>query len=220
MKRFTDTALWDKEWFMNFSPIEKVAWYYIKDKCDNVGVWSPNFGLANFVIGKPVDWDKLLIHSNGNITAMDNGKWFIVDFVDFQYGELKETCPPHKSYIKLLSKHGLLKGYSKGISTLQDKDKEKDKDKDKEKEEEKKHGDKVKLADSKYEMLCYQYGSVAVNSKIDDINNYCLSKGKKYSDYAATIRAWFKKDGVVPKMKPKVCKNGHFYTGRVCEECI
>ena len=84
----------------------------------------------------------------------------------------------------------------------------------------KKHGECVTLDEEAYKILCYQYGKVSVDSKIDDINNYCLSKGKRYKDYAATIRAWFKKDGVLAKAKPKVCEKGHFYTGDVCEACI
>ena len=87
-------------------------------------------------------------------------------------------------------------------------------------EERKKRGEKVSLSDKKYEILSFQYGKREVDGKIDDINNYCLSKGKTYKDYAAVIRAWFKKDGVTPKAKPKVCPNGHFYTGDTCEECI
>jgi len=83
------------------------------------------------------------------------------------------------------------------------------------------YGDVVSLEKEKYETLCFQYGKKEVDNKIDDINNYCLSKGKRYKDYAATIRAWFKKDGVLPKSgEVKRCPNGHLYTGDVCERCI
>ena len=136
MKRFTDTDLWNKQWFMELTPAEKIAWFYIKDACDHVGVWSPNFRLAEFIIGMQLDWDKFMNKCNGNIEILKNGKWFMKDFCNFQYGELKETCPPHKAYMKTLSKHGLservLKGYAKGIDTLQEKEKEIDKEKYKE----------------------------------------------------------------------------------------
>jgi hypothetical protein len=63
-------------------------------------------------------------------------------------------------------------------------------------EKKKKYGKYVLLTDNEYLKLCKDYGSLAINSKIEDINNYCGSHGKKYKDYAATIRAWLKKDNV------------------------
>ena len=136
MKRFTDTTIWEKAWYMELTPTEKCAWSYLTDACDNVGVWKPNFRLANFVIGEAVNWDELVANVNGNIKVLEGGKWWLVDFVTFQYGVLKETCKPHLSYIALLKKHSLWKGYRKGINTLQDKEKDKDKDLDKDKEKE------------------------------------------------------------------------------------
>lgn len=35
-----------------------------------------------------------------------------------------------------------------------------------------------------------------VNSKLDDIRNYCKSTGKIYRDYPATLRNWVKRDAV------------------------
>jgi len=154
-KRFTDTAIWDKKWFMDLTPAEKSAWSYIKDRCDTVGVWEPNFRLAEFYIGAEIDWDAFAKKCNGNIVILQNGKWWLCDFCTFQYGYLSEESkgPPMKSYIALLKKHGLWEDYlkrinaldiplEKGIDTLgkeyvkssdtpKDKDKDKDIDKDK-----------------------------------------------------------------------------------------
>ena len=119
-KRFTDTALWEKEWFAGLSPVEKCAWFYIKDRCDPVGVWEPSFNIANFYLGEKLDWDAFREKCNGNINVLANGKWWLVDFCRYQYGELDENskAPPVISYIKLLKKHGLWELYSKGIDTL------------------------------------------------------------------------------------------------------
>lgn len=149
-KRFTDTALWEKEWFAGLSPAEKCAWFYIKDRCDPVGVWEPSFTIANFYIGEKIDWNAFRDKCNGNIRVLDNGKWWLVDFCVYQYVHLDENskAPPIVSYIKLLKKHGLWEHYLKGINTLsipypkgraspKDKDKEKDKDQDKDKVKEK-----------------------------------------------------------------------------------
>ena len=137
-KRFTDTELWDKEWFMKLTTGEKLAFKFIKDKCDLVGVWSPNLMLLNFLVGCEISLDELIDRCNGNLERLEDGKIFIPNFCRFQYGELTESCKPHKKYLEMLKSNGLFKrvciGYTKGIDTLQDKDKEKDKDKDKENE--------------------------------------------------------------------------------------
>jgi hypothetical protein len=134
-KRFTDNALWEKEWFQDLPAAEKLAWFFIKDRCDAAGVWSPNRRMAEFVIGEKIDWEGFMGRCNGNIEVLPDGKWYLVDFVMFQNGQLRESCPPHRAVLALLEKHGLaervLKGYRKGIDTLEDKDKEKDQEQDK-----------------------------------------------------------------------------------------
>jgi len=135
-KRFTDSALWERDWYLGLSPVEKAAWHYITDNCDAVGVWPCAFKKAEFCIGAPVDWKAFRDKCNGNIAELDSGKWFLVDFCEFQYGKLDEACKPHKSYLSLLRKHGL-EGYTKGIHTLKEKEKEKEIEKEPEKEKEK-----------------------------------------------------------------------------------
>ena len=114
-KRFVATEIWTKQWYMNLAPIEKCAFNYIKDNCDNVGVWTPNFDLANFQIGGKIDWKKLPEKTNGNIEVLSNGKWWLPDFCDFQYGKLSWNCKPHRAYITQLKKYGLLERVSKGF---------------------------------------------------------------------------------------------------------
>ena len=141
-KRFTDNDVWNKKWFMDLEPLEKAAWYYLKDKCDTVGVWDVNSKLADCYLGGSVDWDAFLLKCNGNIIVLSDGKWWLVDFCTFQYGTLSLSSQPHCSYIALLKKHDLLKyftlgdkGYTLneplGKACLSLKDKEEDKDKEK-----------------------------------------------------------------------------------------
>lgn len=139
-KRFVDIAIWKKGWFRKLPPEEKAAWKFICDDCDGVGVWEADFDIAEAFIGATVNWDHLLSSCNGNIEVMKNGKWWLCDFVDFQYGELNENCRPHRHYLALLEKHGLkgfqknAKGYQKGINTLKEKEKEKELEPEPEKE--------------------------------------------------------------------------------------
>jgi hypothetical protein len=143
-KRFTDSAIWGKEWFMDLKAGEKAAWFYIKDQCDAVGVWQPNFKLASFILGsEDMDWEEFRQRCNGNIELLPNGKWFLPDFCSFQYGEisLESTSKPIMSYVKLLRAHGLLervlKPYGRSYESSQEKEKEKEKEKDKEKDKDK-----------------------------------------------------------------------------------
>jgi len=120
---------------MNLSPTYKLLWFYILDKCDNVGVWSPNFRLAEFCVGVTgINWDDVLLKFGDRIAVVNGGKWWVHEFTNYQFGELKKDCRPHQSYLQLLRKHNLSIPYTKGINTLKEKDKEIDKDQDKEKE--------------------------------------------------------------------------------------
>ncbi len=222
MRRFIDTDLWLKPWFRKLKPCEKAAWVYLTTRCDNVGVWTPDFEIADIFIGEPVAWDKFVEKCNGNIYVMPNNKWWLVSFCEFQHTDLdpESNSKPIRSYIALLKKHNLWITYTKGMDNFQGKGKGKGKGTEREREGER-FGEVVKMEADKYETLCFQYGKKEVDNKIDDINNYCLSKGKRYKDYAATVRAWFKKDGVMPRSgEVKRCPNGHLYTGDVCERCI
>lgn len=60
------------------------------------------------------------------VIKIDDEKWHIPKFIEFQYGELSEDCRPHFTVIKTLLKYGLWKNkeYPKGIHTLKDKDKD------------------------------------------------------------------------------------------------
>jgi hypothetical protein len=137
-KRFTDTGIWNKTWFRKLDPQDKTAMFYVLSNCDAVGVWDADTEAAEFFIGAAVEWDGLIQRSNGNLERLQNGKIFVVDFCEFQYGELSPDCKPHQAYIRLLEKHGLknriTKGYPKGIHTLEEKEKEKEKEKEEEKE--------------------------------------------------------------------------------------
>jgi len=108
-KRFTDNGMWDRPWFRKLRPTEKCAIRYILDKCDNVGVWIPDFETAEFFIGGKVDWDMLIKGCHGNLEILDNGKWWVIDYIRFQHGDLFSGSQSNAclSYLKLLQEHGL-----------------------------------------------------------------------------------------------------------------
>jgi hypothetical protein len=140
-KRFTDTAIWQDDWFMNLPPDYKLAFMFIKDNCDQAGVWKPNKRLAETMLGVKIEWDDFLISCDGRVKLIQGEYWWITRFVEFQYGTLSENCKPHIPVINLLKKYQLFervsKGYPKGIETLEEKEKDKEEEKVKEKEIEK-----------------------------------------------------------------------------------
>ena len=132
MKRFTETQKWEDPWFRKLKPEMKLLWQWILDRCDNAGVIDPDMELASFQIGYQYPMDTLS-KFDGRVTKLDCGKWFIPKFIEFQYGQLSEDCKAHKPIFMSLQKHDL-KGYPKGINTLQEKETDQEKEKDKEKD--------------------------------------------------------------------------------------
>jgi hypothetical protein len=119
---------------MELSCKHKCLIKYLFDKCDNAGVFTPNWKLASLFIGEKVDDNDLMALPVSQYQVLKNGKIFLPDFIEFQYGKLSSACKPHIPVINTLEKHGLLEGFIKGIHTLEEKEKDKDKEKVKDKE--------------------------------------------------------------------------------------
>jgi len=61
----------------------------------------------------------------------------------------------------------------------------------------------VKLSEEQYKKLIDKFGEHDTKLKIDNLNNYIMSKGKQYKSHYHTILAWSKKDVVKqPTIKP------------------
>lgn len=141
-KRFTDTTKWNDNWFFNLKNEEKLAWIYILDTCDHAGIWEKNLRLLNFQIGSTFVEDDFNLIFKGKFIEINN-KWFIPNFIKFQYGKtfLTSNTPAVKSARDLLLDVGFIQQDDKGSLTLikelpnpsltlKDKDKDKEQDKD------------------------------------------------------------------------------------------
>lgn len=137
MKRFTDTAKWDKEWFCNLPPKLKCFWDFICIKCDAAGVWEPNFALASFLIREPIGVEDLHQMSDRGkselprMIRLSTGKYFIGGFIEFQHGKLSRECKAHIPVFRLLVKHfgtkpdqDIFIGYGYPIEWVQEKEKD------------------------------------------------------------------------------------------------
>lgn len=136
-KRFTDTNKWRKPFIRTLQAPYKLLWFYILDDCDHSGIWIVDFEVAQIRIGEPISEEEALKIFADKVTVFDNNeRWFIPDFIEFQYGMLNESNRAHNSVINSLLKYKLINKNKVLISPLQGvKDKEMDKDKDKEKEQ-------------------------------------------------------------------------------------
>lgn len=135
MKRFTDTDKWKKS-FIKSLPVEyKIFWLYILDECDNAGIWHVELDLAEMRLGIKLSHQKIRGLFAEKIVEFDNGtKWFLPDFITFQYGELDPKNRAHKSVLDKICKYGLdkIKPLVSPLQGAKDKYTYKDMDKDKE----------------------------------------------------------------------------------------
>lgn len=139
-KRFTDTDKWKKPFLRGLDDPYKLLWLYILDECDHAGIWHVDIEVAQIKIGVPLNIQKATeLFKNHIYIIPGEEKWFIRDFITFQYGELNPDNRAHRSVLTILQEEGVLSSEEKNkplISPLQrgkDKDKDMVKDKDKDK---------------------------------------------------------------------------------------
>lgn len=137
-KRFTDTGKWNKPFIRSMKAPYKLLWLYILDECDHAGVWQVDLDVAQIKIGEKLNLETALSSFSEKVYPFDGGgKWFIPDFIEFQYGELNPDNRAHKSVLNILSKYNLLNIQIKPLASplhgAMDMDKDKDKDKESEK---------------------------------------------------------------------------------------
>jgi hypothetical protein len=129
-KRFTDTNKWNKPFIRGLDAPYKLLWFYILDDCDHAGIWQVDGDVAKIRIGCDINFVDALIVFKNHIQVFDNGqKWFIPDFIDFQYGELNPANRVHQSIISILKKYKI-KPLTSPLQGAKDKDKDKDMDKE------------------------------------------------------------------------------------------
>ena len=130
-KRFTDTDKWKKPFIRALSAPYKLLWFYILDDCDHAGIWQADFEVASIRIGYEVNETEMIKNFGDKVEKIGTMKFFIPDFIFFQYGELNEKNRLHLSVIHILKKHNI-KPLRSPLEGAKDKDKDKDKEQDKE----------------------------------------------------------------------------------------
>jgi len=211
-KRYTDTDKWKKIWFRKLKNDHKVFWMYVLDQCDHAGIWEVDFELASYFCNgiKESEIRKTFVKQ---YHEFDDGKrWFIKDFIEFQYRGLDESNRVHNSVINILKRHGLFKGLIRPLYEAKDKDIYKDQDKVKEKDKEKGKNSKknqLKKIESELNILQAEFDAVDVSIEFDKFQDYLKANGKRYANYKSAFRNWLRSDFI----KPKETYEKNIYTG-------
>jgi len=127
-KRFTDSRKWDDPFFIDLNNEYKLLWLFILDKCNHAGIFKISNRLIEFSLGIKINIDDIKNTFKDRIHFVNEEKWFIPKFLDFQYGELNIDNRVHNSIIQILKNEGLYKGRSHPFQGCKDKDYDKDKD--------------------------------------------------------------------------------------------
>ena len=110
-KRFTDTMKWNEDWFLELSTSNKLFWIYVCDNCDHAGIYKLNKRMFELLIGAKINTDDFLTTINAEkdrIILLDNGKWYITKFIEFQYGPtLNPNNRVNKTILKLLKDNNI-----------------------------------------------------------------------------------------------------------------
>lgn len=131
-KRFIDTDFFKKGFIKGLDTPHKLLYFYILCECDMSGIWEIELDVASLRTGCDYDLETVK-KSMGDRIQIKGNKLFLVDFIPFQYGELKEGHRVHESVLR----NTLSKGFRYPLQRVKDIDKDKDKVKDKDKEKEK-----------------------------------------------------------------------------------
>ena len=112
-KRYFDTDIWKKKWFRSLSPDYKSSWWYIISQCDHAGFFEPDIDIMSIFVGAELDEKELMEIFSSRIEYLDNGKWFIPKFIQFQYkvshpDELNLGNRVHKSVYERIEKYSHL----------------------------------------------------------------------------------------------------------------
>lgn len=107
-KRFIDTNIFRKSFVRGLSAPQKLLWIYLFCDCSHAGIWEVDLEVAKIYTGSNISM-KDIQKLSSKIVVFDEGhKIFIPEFIEFQYGQLKENNNAHNAVIRDLRKYNLI----------------------------------------------------------------------------------------------------------------
>ena len=112
-KRYTDSEIWIRQrWFKKLSKDYKLVFFYIKDMCDNIGIWKvdcvdlmeavdiEDFDLNKFIDCCNQEFDKITGKpvKKVRLKLINDSELWLTNFVQFQY-ESKDTGKVNHQHI-------------------------------------------------------------------------------------------------------------------------
>lgn len=179
-------------------------WDFLYHDCDNAGIWHVDIDIAQIYVGKdmPINPETALrVFNEGEerVKVLPGGKWFIIPFIPFQYGELTPINNMHRPIIATLIKLGVRSPSEAPRVGAMDMDKDKDKDQDK---------DKNRQNFQKPTPQEVNEYAVRIDFVLDgeafcdyyEARGWQYKKGQPMKDWKAAVRTW-RKNGFIGNTK-------------------
>lgn len=122
-----DTEIWNQRWFRRMSGGNKLAYFYIKDRCNHAGIWtmdiiqlcedlrSTKFELDSFILEANRDFNPITGEEQKRIRfkIVNERYLWMVDYITFHWGNKDGvTCSPKYNPVVTAME------YLKGLGTL------------------------------------------------------------------------------------------------------
>jgi hypothetical protein len=131
-KRFSETSIWEEDWFLEMPNEYKLFWQYMLSKCDHAGIFKVNLRTFRGLLEVKVTTEEALGFFNSGkqrIRIITESIWYIEDFFVFQYGTtLNINNRMHDSIVSIWKKYDIALTSIRGLKDLKDRVKVKVKD--------------------------------------------------------------------------------------------
>lgn len=207
-KRYTDSQKFFKPWVQDLPQKYKLLWLYILDTCSISGIWDVSFKVPEAIFECEYNHEEAVGILKKQITPLSTKKWFINDFIAFQYKKLNPSSPPHQAVINELEEAGIwdthkekltIKGVTenelkipiKGNVHLDDVE----------------GRNNIDLSEAEYKKLVDSYGKKTAEDCIAYLSSYKIEKGYKTKSDYLTILRWVYKAVTENKIKSGAAVN-------------